>query len=237
MPGTMKAITKILTVILLSGFSTGLSAQTTVSQDIYIVKGAESRRAISTVSGDISIGSVANIKSNISTVSGDIEIGAKAKVEQVATVSGDISVGKGARTHSLETVSGDIHLYSRSDVLGSIETVSGDLICDTGCDIRKGMITVSGDIELDDTRLRGNLKTVSGDISLFNGAVIDGDIIISRKRNFMSGTMGKLEVIIDMNSIVKGNIRVEESETNVMVYLTNGGQVKGEIINAEVRKK
>jgi len=81
------------------------------------------------------------------------------------------------------------------------------------------------------------LVTVSGDISLFNGSVIDGDIIIKRKFNPGQFTMGKMKVIIDLNSVVEGSIRVTEPDTNVIVILSNGGKVKGDIINAEVRKQ
>jgi len=96
---------------------------------------------------------------------------------------------------------------------------------------------VSGDTELDDSRLRGSLSTVSGDISLFNGSMIDGDIVINRKPDGVLYHDGKLKIIIDMNSVVKGSILVKEPESNVIVYLANGGKVQGEIVNAEVRKQ
>ncbi|MEA1878630.1 MAG: DUF4097 family beta strand repeat-containing protein [Bacteroidota bacterium] len=232
----MKLSSTIVICTILAGFTSQLVAQSTVSQDIHIMRGEQSQRKVTTISGDVSIGSDAEVKASITTVSGDIEIGAKAKVENISSVSGDISIGKKARTRDLESVSGDIHLYPRSIVHGSIEVVSGDITCETGTDIRESVSTVSGDIELDDTRLREHLETVSGDISLFNGAIIEGDIIISRRANLSSVNRGRLKVIIDMNSVVKGNIRVEEPNTNVIVYLTNGGKVKGKIINAEIRK-
>lgn len=227
-------ITVVLILLVLSSFA---YAQSSVSKDIHIAKGKKSSRNVSTVSGDIFVGNGAMVKGDVSAVSGDISIGSKASVQNIEVVSGDISVGKGAKTKNLETVSGDIHLYEKSEVDGSIETVSGDVNCDSGSDIGEYIGTVSGDVELDDSRLRGSLKTVSGDISLFNGSMIDGDIIINRKPDIVLYHNGKLKIIIDMNSVVKGSILVKEPDSNVIVYLANGGEVKGEIVNAEVRKQ
>ena len=227
-------ITAVSILLVLSSFA---YAQSSVSKDIHIAKGKKSSRNVSTVSGDIFVGNGAMVKGDVSAVSGDISIGSKASVQNIEVVSGDISVGKGAKTKNLETVSGDIHLYEKSEVDGSIETVSGDVNCDSGSDIGEYIGTVSGDVELDDSRLRGSLKTVSGDISLFNGSMIDGDIIINRKPDIVLYHNGKLKIIIDMNSVVKGSILVKEPDSNVIVYLANGGEVKGEIVNAEVRKQ
>ncbi len=233
----MKSRALISVMSILIGISSLAYAQSSVSKDIHIAKGKKVSRNVSSVSGDIFVGNGAAIKGNVSAVSGDISIGSKASVRNVKVVSGDISIGKGAKTSNLETVSGDIHLYEKSDVAGSIETVSGDVNCDSGSDVIESVETVSGDVELDDSRLRGYLKTVSGDISLFNGSMIDGDIIIDRKPDVVLYHDAKLKIIIDMNSVVKGSILVKEPDSNVIVYLANGGKVQGEIVNAEVRKQ
>lgn len=229
--------TSIILTIILSGLMASVSGQSSVSSDIHIESGKKTLKKVSSVSGDISVGKKARIESLITTVSGDVEIGAKAQVENIRVVSGDISVAKGARTASLVTVSGDVHLYGENEVNGSLETVSGDVNCESGSSIDEWLKTVSGDIELDDTFLKGDMTTVSGDISLFNGTVINGDIIIKRKSSPLHSSMGKLKVIIDLNSIVKGSVRVTEPNTNVIVYLSNGGKVEGDVINAEVRKQ
>ncbi len=233
----MKKYTSIVVYALFVILTISVSAQSSVSSDIYIKAGEKSKKDISSVSGDISIGKHAKILGSVKTVSGDVEIGAKASTGHVTTVSGDVSVGKGSASEGVKTVSGDIHLFGQNEIQGSINTVSGDIHCKTGSDIRANLTTVSGDIELDDSRLRGYLKTVSGDIALFNGAVIDGDIIINRTANRGFGNMGTLKVIIDLNSVVKGSIKVKEPNTNVFVYLSNGGKVVGDIVNAEVREK
>ena len=233
----MKSRAIITVVSILLGLSSLAYAQSSVSKDIHIAKDKKSSRNVSTVSGDIFVGNGTVVKGDVSAVSGDISIGSKARVGNIEVVSGNISIGKGAKTVNLEAVSGDIHLYEKSDVGGSIGTVSGDVNCDSGSDIVKSIKTVSGDVELDDSRLRGSLKTVSGDISLFNGSMIDGDIIIDRKSDVVRFHDGKLKIIIDMYSVVKGSILVKEPDSNVIVYLANGGKVRGEIVNAEVRKQ
>lgn len=233
----MKTTTLISVTALIIGLTSNVVAQNSVSSDIHIPKDKKVSRDVSTVSGDIYIGNGARVNANVSAVSGDIEIGSKATTKSIDVVSGDIAVGKGAKTGSLETVSGDVHLYEKSEADGYIETVSGDVNFDSGVEVQEYIKTVSGDIELDDSRLRGDIKTVSGDISLFNGSMVDGDIIINRKPGAVLKIPHKQKVIIDMNSVVRGSILVKEPNMNVIVYLVNGGKVKGEIVNAEVRKQ
>lgn len=230
----MRTVKKNITALLCLGLSLGLFAQSSVSRDIVIEAGKVSDRGISTVSGDITVGKSARIKGNIESVSGNIEVAVKSKVKHVSSVSGDIAIGKNVSCENLETVSGDIDLYEGCQVEGGIETVSGNITGRGGCDIFENIESVSGDVEFDDVRLRGDIETVSGDISLFNGSIVEGDIIINRKPEFFSRNLSKLEIVIDMNSLVKGSIRVEEKDANVFVYLKNGGKVRGEIINAEV---
>ena len=233
----MKTITKqiVYMMTLVTGIS--LMGQSSVSRDIILSAGEVSERGISTVSGDITIGKGARVKESTSTVSGDVEAAVKSQIQSVNTVSGDISIGKNATCTSLETVSGDVTLYDGCQVKGTIETVSGDVKANGGCDIFEDISSVSGDIELDDVRLRGNITNVSGDISLYNGSVVEGDIIINRKYELLNGPQSRVKIVIDMNSVVKGSIRVKEKDTNVVVYLSNGGKVRGEIINAEIREQ
>jgi len=232
----MRTQIKYLVFLSSVAMSLSLNAQSSVSKDITLQPGKVSDRDISSVSGDIKIGKNARVAGSVSTVSGDIEVAVGSRLGNVNTVSGDVLLGKKVHTKDIETVSGDIHLYESCQVKGSIETVSGDIVGNGGCDIQDGISSVSGDIEVDDTRIRGDIKTVSGDISLFNGSVVDGDIIVNRTNDFFSGPQGKMKIVIDMNSVVKGSIRVKEKDTNVIVYLSNGGKVRGEIINAEVRE-
>jgi DUF4097 and DUF4098 domain-containing protein YvlB len=232
----MKTISKSVIITSLIGLSMMLHGQSSVSRDINLEAGKTSERGISSVSGDVTIGKNARVLEAIETVSGDIEIAVKARVQNINSVSGDISLGKQVKSKGIETVSGDIQLYGGVDVDGSVETVSGDIMGHGDCSVRQDITTVSGDIELDNGRIHGDIITVSGDIALFNGTVVEGDIIIKRKKEFMSGAYSKLKVIVDMNSLVKGSIRVKEEDTNVVVILSNGGKVRGEIINAEVRE-
>ncbi|NQV30500.1 MAG: DUF4097 family beta strand repeat protein [Candidatus Marinimicrobia bacterium] len=233
----MKSRQVVIAFSILAGLSSGLLAQTTISSDIHIVKGKKHSKAVSTVSGDILVGKGAELSASISTVSGDVEIGSAAHVGNISAVSGDISVGKGASTAGIETVSGDINIYEKCAIRGSIATVSGDVNCDSGTKMDNNIKTVSGDIELDDAILKGNIETVTGDISLFNGSTVAGDIIVNRQSDFVLFHDGVLKIIIDMHSVVNGSILVNEKDSNVVVYLANGGKVKGEIVNAEVRKQ
>lgn len=233
----MRTYTRILIILSILLMSLPAWGQSSVSKDINIQPGHESDRDVSSVSGDVTIGKNARINGNISTVSGDVDIAVRARVGNINSVSGDLNLGKGVKAESCETVSGDILLYEGCEIDGAVESVSGDITAAGNCEIKGLISTVSGDVELDDTRLRGDIKTVSGDIALFNGSVVEGDIFINRKNDFMSGNLSKVKVVIDMNSVVKGSIRVKEKDTNVVVILSNGGKVRGEIINAEVRKQ
>ena len=230
-------LTKLFPMALALSMAVTAHAQSTVSKDILITKGERVKKEISSVSGDVTLSSGVIAERSVSTVSGDVQLGSKTNVGDVNTVSGDVDAGKRSKVSSIETVSGDIHLYEAVEVDGLIESVSGDVTCDGGSEVKGDIQTVSGDIEMDDTRVRGDLATVSGDISLYNESFIDGDILINRKNSMSPMPMGKLEILIDMNSTVKGSIKVKEDNTNVVVILANGGKVKGEIINAKVVKR
>ena len=232
----MKTLKPLLAFPLILALTLSARGQTSVSRDIYIDAGEKVTRNVHSVSGDIVIGKRAKVHESVSTVSGDIEIGPKAEVGEVESVSGDIDVAKGAETGSITSVSGDLHLYGSNRARGFLKTVSGDITAEGGSRIEGSIYTVSGDIELDDTKGLENIETVSGDIDLYNGTVIAGDIIIKRKKNINQLPMGRLEIVIDLNSVVKGSIKVLEEDTNVQVHLSNGGKVEGMVINAEVIK-
>ena len=230
----MKTIKPLLSLPLILALTLTAEGQTSVSKDLYIDSGAAVSRNVHSVSGDVFIGKNTKIEGSVTTVSGDIEIGPKAEVGNVESVSGDIDFAKGVETNAVSSVSGDLHFYGANRIRGILKTVSGDITAENGAKCDASIITVSGDIELDDTEVREYIQTVSGDIDLYNGTIVAGDIIINRKKGLNPLPMSRLDVVIDLNSIVRGSIKVLEDDTNVRVHLSNGGKVEGEIINAEV---
>jgi hypothetical protein len=75
---------------------------------------------------------------------------------------------------------------------------------------------------------------VNGAISLDRESVIEGNIIIKGKNN---KNLRPLQIEIINGSQVHGDIRVEESERDVIVYLSRDSKINGQVVNARIIEK
>ena len=171
----------------------------------------------STVNGRITVGENANVNGECRTVNGNIDVGAHSKVRDLATVNGNVSVGR-------DTL-----------VKGDIELVNGRVHCEPDVKVTGCVGVVNGKISLKKTLIEKDLSTYNGNIELSDNTIIGGDIIIKEKHGTFTGYR-KLKIEID-NSSVEGDIINEDPDYDVVVYLTNGGKVKGKIIDAKVVEK
>ncbi len=115
---------------------------------------------------------------------------------------------------------------------GDIETVNGGVSCGRGVEIAGGVKTINGKIRLYSTLVSRDVKTINGEITLEDQSRVRGDIVIEGKRRGFED-WNKLTIKIK-NSIVEGDIIVEDEDANVQVYLSDGGKVMGKIEHAEV---
>ncbi len=204
--------------ILIGFFSVVLllaSCNVSVNRTIYIEDGEKVYQSLSTVNGGIVIGKNCVVKGSCRSVNGHIEVGRNSSVTDLQTVNTKIS------------------LEENVQVNGDINSVNGSIRCDSSVVVRGGIGTINGDIELDNTEVRHDLTTYSGDITLTNNSTVGGDVIVKKHRR-SSDADHRLRIEIRDNAVVEGDIIVRAEDVEVTVSLVNGGRVLGKIENAEV---
>ena len=214
------------------------SSDTHINKSIKVGDGEHRKGSLRSVNGTISVGNEAIVEGNCTTVNGEINIGENSVVGEVSCVNGSISLDRNSKASEVSCVNGSILLGGEVKVDGDVSTVNGQIRCKSEVHITGDLETVNGDMKVTQTIITGNLSTVNGDVSLHEKSTVRGDIIIDRdnkKPNYKKHK--ELVITIDGKSKVKGNIEVRGDEPNVTVILAGGGEVLGEIINAEVVRK
>ncbi len=180
----------------------------------------------------IAAGNVANGSQN--TVNGSIVVGEKAVVRgDCRTVNGRIEMGPASECGGLQTVNGEISLRMGVSAHGDVESVNGGILCEDDSKIEGAIHTVNGSIELQKSEVASDITTYSGSIRLDRESRVKGDILIRENEGSNDGAnVQKIE--ISGSSVVEGGIIVEDDTKKVRVVLSSGGEVKGEIENAEV---
>jgi hypothetical protein len=119
------------------------------------------------------------------------------------------------------------------DIHGDIESVNGSVVCESGSEIRGSIETVNGSVDLENVLVHRSISIYNGDVSLWDKSVVKKDIIIKRSRGD-SGRIRHLTIEISEDSLVEGDIVVQDSRIRAKVILSRGGRVLGRIRNAEV---
>jgi len=228
------ALVALATVML----ACGASSDTHINKSIKVGDGEHRKGSLRSVNGTINVGNEAVVDGNCTTVNGEINIGENSEVGEVSCVNGSISLDRNSKASEVSCVNGSILLGGEVKIDGDVSTVNGEIRCKSEVHIVGDLETVNGDMKVTQTIIAGNLSTVNGDVSLYEKSTVRGDIIIDRDNKKPSYKEHKeLVITIDGKSKVKGNIEVRGDEPNVKVILAGGGEVLGEIINAEVVRK
>jgi DUF4097 and DUF4098 domain-containing protein YvlB len=206
----MRAVLAAAIAILLMGCS-GVS----VNQSITIPDGEKRAAGLNSVNGSITIGR-------------DCEIGGECR-----TVNGRIKVGDDSRVSDLGTVNGGITLGREVTVAGDVDTVNGPVHCHSGTTVDGEVTTVNGDIRLENTRVEGNVRTYNGDIHLEAESRVLGDLVVEDNKGSHS-ERGQLRIDITDGSVVSGDVIVRDEDLDVVVHISGGGAVKGEVIGAKI---
>ena len=153
-------------------------------------------------------------------------------------MNGSISLDRNSQASAVSCVNGSISLGGEVKIDGDVSTVNGEIRCKREAQIAGDLETVNGSMKVTETRISGDMSTVNGDIDLLEKSIVHGNIIIDRDhKKPRSKEYKELIITIDGKSKVNGNIEVKGDEPNVKVILAGGGEVLGEIINAEVVRK
>lgn len=216
----------------------GASSDTGVNKSVYVGDGETKRGSMRSVNGSVHVGNEAKVEGNLSTVNGAITVGENSEVGEISCVNGEISVDRNSRAKEISCVNGSITVGADGEIDGDLSTVNGPIKTKLGSKIYGDMSTVNGHMYAQETMIAKNIETVNGDIELVESSLVKGNIVVDRDRRRPSSRKFKeLIITVDGGSKVKGNIEVKGDNPNVTVVLSDGGEVQGEIINAEVVRK
>lgn len=194
-----------------------LFAETTVNKSIHIRSDERRSDGCNTVNGSITLDDGVRVSGGCKSVNGSIRIGDDCVVRRVSTVNGAIRLG-------------------RDNTVGSdIESVNGSISCQTGTIVDDGIETVNGSIEIDGTTVEDDITTYNGSISLSNRSEVGDNIIVKRNRGH-NNRRKPLYITID-RSTVHGDVINYEDDIEVIVILRDGGEVRGDIVNAIVKRE
>lgn len=179
--------------------------------------------SLETVNGGITIGDHATVRS-AETVNGGIRIGSESEVGSAETVNGGISVGADSHVRNLETVNGGIRLRRGVQVKNDVETVNGGITTAAKVAIGGDVETVNGGIELLASTVAGSVTTVSGDITVDEGSVVEGELRVRKPSswwnswgNSHSKRNRKPRITLGPGSEVKGPL-VFEREVELRIH-------------------
>lgn len=196
-----------------------------VNKSVKIAAGEESGGA-SSVNGSITVGADAVVTGNVSTVNGSIRVDNGARIEAAETVNGSIRLGDDVESESLETVNGTIAVGERTKVAGEIEAVNGRISLASGVVVDDSIENVNGRIEMVAAQVGGNVSTVSGDVELREGSVINGDLVVRQpsRQGWGKNKSRTPRVVIGPGSQVLGTI---ELEREVKLFISETAEVGG----------
>jgi DUF4097 and DUF4098 domain-containing protein YvlB len=216
----------------------GVSSDTGINKNLFVADGEHKSSGLRSVNGSITVGNEARVDGDCTTVNGEIIIGENSVVGELSCVNGSISLDRSAKAKEVSCINGSIHLNGEVVIQGDISTVNGSITGKRDVEVLGDMATVNGDMSILQTLVAGNISTVNGDIELLESSLVKGDIIVNRDRKSNKKRPFKeLIITVEAGSKVKGNIEVKGENPNVTVVLADGGEVLGNIINAEVIRK
>ena len=149
-------------------------------------------------------------------------------------ICGSIKISEECSVRNVESVNGSIRIGEETEVRSDIKTVNGSISCSEGVVVGDDISTVNGSIKLKNTEVMESITTYNGSVTLTEKSIVRDDIIVKDNKG-NNNRRQPLKIIID-NSVVEGDIINREDDIEVIVYLRNGGRVKGEIIDADVEE-
>lgn len=192
--------------------------------------------AESSVNKSIRVDDGETVERGLSSVNGSITVGSRAELQRsTETVNGSISVDDEARTRDLTTVNGSVRVRARVTVDGDLRSVNGTLESGEGTVVTGTVETVNGTVELTGTTVREDLRTINGRIVLDRGSRVHGDLVIEETRGHDWGSRRKpLEIELRDGSVIEGDVDVRDEDRKVIVRLSGGSAVMGQVRGAEV---
>ena len=192
--------------------------------------------AKSSVNKSIRVDDGETVDSGLSSVNGAITVGSRAELQRSAeTVNGGISVDDDSKTRDLSTVNGSVRVAQRVTVDGDLSSINGTVESGEGTVVTGTVETVNGTIELLGTTVHEDLRTINGRVVLDRGSRVRGDLVIEDTRSRDWNSRRKpLEIELRAGSVIEGDVDVRDKDREVIVRLSGGSAVMGQVRGAEV---
>jgi cytoskeletal protein CcmA (bactofilin family) len=170
---------------------------------------------------------------SVSTVNGSVRIGARAIVGTASTVNGSIKLAADAKAESLRTVNGDMEVKSNAKVTESVSSVNGSLRVAPGAEIGGSVGNVNGEIRVDGGTIKGQIKTVGGDIELEGAARVLGGIHVEKSRGWGGGSRSRPpRIVIGPQVVVEGELTFERE---VELFVSDSAKI-GKVVGAIAKR-
>ncbi len=190
------------------------SCTTKVNESIIIRPGEQIHKNLYTVNGNIVIGPNSTVNGSCATVNGRVVLKANSTVKDVKSVNGEIIIGKNSRVKKgITVINGAIKIDTSAVVLGKVTTVNGSL-------------------NTTRAHLFDDIATVNGDLFLTAHTIVEGNVIIKGKSP--KDEKRKVEIFLKDGSEIKGSIRSNAPNTQVVVHALSGSKIDGDVIGAEI---
>lgn len=162
----------------------------------------------------------------LETVNGSVDVARGVKADSASTVNGRVDIDDNAVLGMVETVNGSIDLGAGVTIERDVSTVNGAIEIESGSRVFGKLETVNGAVDLDATEIDGRIETVNGDITVGQGSVVRGGILVEKpKGNWLWGNNGTQKlprIVIGPNATVEGTL---EFEREVELYVHSSAKI------------
>lgn len=159
---------------------------------------------------------------DLSTVNGGIHINDGAIVETAETVNGGIDIDDNAKVGSAEAVNGGISVGQKVTVGDGLETVNGGIRVGFLSTIGGDVETVNGAIVVQQTEVKGQIRTINGDITVGAKSHVRKGIWLEKPKgwNWTGSKKPRIpRIVIGPDAVVDGELRFER-EVELFVHPT-----------------
>ncbi len=104
--------------------------------------------------------------------------------------------------------------------------INGKITLETGTTVADDVSNINGEFRINGADIGGDLSTISGDVWLGEGSVLQGDLVVEKPGGWGwgNGNKRKPRIVIGPGATVVGNI---ELEREVELFISDSAEVGG----------
>ncbi len=186
---------------------------------------------LKTINGSVRVAGGSVVKGDCKTVNGSVELGKGAKADSLKTVNGSIKLKAEASVEDeVETVNGKISAEGNNVIGGDVTTVNGGVKLGEGVEVEGNVRITNGTIEFTGAHVKRDVTLRSGKVDFKSSTVVDGDLVVDGTKK-KAKSENPLEIFLSDQTVIRGNIIVEDPEREVILHIQGDARVEGTIEN------